>query len=630
MFAAAKRNLFCASLFALIALASLSVKADGVGRELRQRTQLQAAEIKLLQAQLDLESWKLVQVKDVYSKGYASWLKLQNQQLEVEAARVRVDSANEFQEFLGDIAIARAARQDNLVALRDRTSKPVKVFIPGSVRLIGWIELPTTARLNFDDTGQQLRAVQEQLTKAQRRLTAVIDSPAAGSDQQQLARLQLDLAKSEFEHTKLFLESYSQPSIEAHELSISLQDQKQFVTAADNLELAAATANVASAESAATGQIELAKSMLKREQQRLETLRERQLRGAASPQYIEMETSRVAAIQSRLDAYIDNRDIFRQAATAHPSTEPAPTVYQPVYSWPSVVLRDSEYMLHLIDLRQKYHEVQATRKIAEVRLSLLTQVLPRLKRAALSQESIKNQFQSTLRLGQLNEITSYESEIEVIEAAEVSAEETQQILVREEARFIVQATTQYEAARDSLAAAEEGSAAAVGMLGLITSPVGMLLGTELKAVAPRYSYFESGVRFDWKSSQSLVVSFQGVDFVASPLTAESLDRIRLQPARDRVLAQDSMRSDLTPSGMAWEPDWMNSFRHNYAWNTNSESRNGKRAVIRDYPSPNYGLGNNRSFETPSAYPYGILRTELRSRITPGQTPWYLPGSPSNY
>ena len=401
------------------------------------------------------------------------------------------------------------------------------------------------------------------------------------------------------------------------------------MTAENSPELAIATTNVASAEINATSHLDLARSMLTRQQRRVAALHELHSQGVASNREIESAVGRLSKIQDQLDAYHKNQKILRQAVTFKSADKLPPAEYRPVNSWPSVVLLDDEFMLHLIDLRRKFHDEQANQRIAEDRLALLNDVLPRLQEAVLPTDKVKSQFQSTLQEGQLNEIKSYESEIEIVAAAAVSAVEKQRLLMLEESRFALQAVAQYEASCKSSAVGNSSSAAVIGLMSGMTSPAAILVGNTSMGAAPRFSYLESGTAFDLNRETSLLFSCQNLDYIGSLYATDSLSRFKLRPAYNLMLAGDSLQTDSKASGLSLEPDWMNYFRQNYERNAYSTLPYGARSYTSYYPNVNYGFSDSRPFGTYSAYPHGILRADLRSRITPGQVPWYFPGSPSN-
>jgi hypothetical protein len=96
------------------------------------------------------------------------------------------------------------------------------------------------------------------------------------------------------------------------------------------------------------------------------------------------------------------------------------------------------------------------------------------------------------------------------------------------------------------------------------------------------------------------------------------------------LVGDSRRCFSSTRDLQLEPDWMNYLRCNVTKDNDS-------ILLNPFPSfdaarvsgNDIGRYGYRSYGIYPAYPYGILRSELRSRAPVGQLPWYLPGSPGN-
>ena len=83
------------------------VAAGDLATALQQRSDLQAAEIDLIEAEWELENWRHVQLEKLYRRGFASWLELRRHQLIVDSLTASLHSAREFQQFLAEVATAR-------------------------------------------------------------------------------------------------------------------------------------------------------------------------------------------------------------------------------------------------------------------------------------------------------------------------------------------------------------------------------------------------------------------------------------------------------------------------------------------------------------------------------------------
>ena len=89
-------------------------------------------------AHLDLAEWRFEQLDDLRSRGFASWLEMAQQRVWVETMRARVAATDQYRVYLQGMAERVAKEVTRTDALSDRES--VRLFVPGSPRLVGWLE----------------------------------------------------------------------------------------------------------------------------------------------------------------------------------------------------------------------------------------------------------------------------------------------------------------------------------------------------------------------------------------------------------------------------------------------------------------------------------------------------------
>ncbi len=618
--------------FILVLLLCNFSEADDLSQTLQQRLELQSAENDLIQAQLRLEQWKHDQLDELYNKGFASWLEVRRHQLVVDSIAVRLKSAVEFQSFLSDVQVEQQSAIDSHTPVfSKRHGSPVKVFLPGSIRVIGWIEGQSSIKSTDVRAHEiELDSVRERLAKAQKRFDETKKLQSIPANWIEKASLDLSVAKKEFEYVKA-LKHFPIPSNIAEASQTHLIDGiKNFVSANDCVELRRATSKVAKAEATAMGQIECAKIMLARQQQRVDAIARLHSEGYASANELQSVSEQVSRIQLDLNMLIEMQNTLANASAKFddPDDSPSEVAYPSVSAWPIIVSHDREFALHLIDLRRESYLESSLAQIARLKSGMLQDVALRLKLAA-KRGTPDSDFGSVLNEGQRNEIQAYETEIELADASAVAADEKRRTYIHEECRFIQQAIAQYDAARNQMVSSNTSFFSALGFLNWF-HPTGAVFSSGASHWVPRYSYLESD-RFNALDQDSCLLYWQSsVNFIGSPYLPDSVNRVHLQPMQSMWLSSQSGRCYSSASGLQVDPDWMKYLRCNVERNDDSVVPYPLPSIVDDLKNGNhYGRYGYRSYGIYSAYPNGILRSELRSRAPVGQLPWYLPGSPSN-
>ena len=200
--AASSAALFCFLLPTAQALCRADrVVSDPLDRLLRAND----AMLELADAGLELERFTLRQLHVLHERGHASWLELHRQQVLADCLGRQRNALAEFQLFASQLA-------GWLGDLRPRKISPdrqvIKVYLPGSRRLVGWVEQPKRVADNssvpsrivshaHDRHAELVRAAQEKVEKASLRYQDFETSKSAPQPWVQRAELQLRMAKAE-------------------------------------------------------------------------------------------------------------------------------------------------------------------------------------------------------------------------------------------------------------------------------------------------------------------------------------------------------------------------------------------------------------------------------------------------
>jgi len=603
---------------------------DELDQALHRLSVLHSAEINLVQAQLDLERWKHAQLEELHKNGFASWLELRRHQFKVDSIVARLKSFRDFELFLLETETKKQSVGENRsLVFRKRDSRPIKVFSPGSVRLIGWIEGQTSGEpRKIESNATVIKAAQEKLAKAEKRDDLMKNSDSSSAEWREKVTLELAVAKRELEHLRAF-ENLQMPSHHDSTLAVLIDEIENFVTSDQNDALKLATITVKQAEAATSGHIKSAQIMLVREQRRADAVRRLHSQGHASAKELAIVNERLAEIKSQLDGFTRNREALKNSIrTTKNQNELVAASYESVNQWPVIVFNDQEFVLHLVELRQEFFNEIAISETARLKAEFLQQVLDRLK-VAPKKSNPESQIGLVLNEGQRNEIESYEIDIQFANASLAATLERQQILVHEESRFLQQIIALNDAARHEIATSEKPSIEALSLLGRIR-PTAVMASNGNPKPLTRFSYLELDDLGAVGRSSNLSLAQSNLRFVGSPYSFRSLDLFNLRPVRSSLLLSDSRRANAGWEDLRVEPHWMKYFHRNLRQNSYTVLRMSSPPYADAWPQKVfYGQYGYRAFGGTYGYPNGILRADWRSNTTPGQVPWYAPGSPAN-
>lgn len=600
----------------------LPVRANnGMESGLAQTATVQQAEIDWLGAQLNLQRWKQDQLALLHAEGHATWMEFRRQQFKADMLETQLQSAEKHLEFIQHLNLAASSQPtDSSIRFRERSSRPIKVFLPGSIRLVGWIENPNL-KLSTDksfDHEAAIATVRDRRDKANKRFDHA--STASVSDDWK-KKTELDLAVAET-HLAYLLVNQNNPfdSSPAIDLSELAEIADQHISVNHSTTLGQATQAVCRAEAGARGHLECARIQLRREQNRYKAIYQLHIEGHASAKELSNAQKRVSDVQLQLDSL---------ELASLPTYENTYAIDEDVQfhetQWPDAILSDIEYALHLTSLRQRRHQEQANIKTEKLKAEFLLEIHDRLTRALQPTESASSELDE----GQRNEIKTYTIDWEYALAKQAYSTEREQILALEEQRFIQQAVALHQAAQDRLAHSPSPSWI-LELLGPF-QPTTWIGANWTKAVS-RLSYLEFGNQ-NIPLSQ-LTLSPSGREYIETP--TYRFDSLRLNYLRppsvpkSPLMVSDARRPYSESRRLAVEPAWMRHFHRNLRYNSFQVMRMSGPPYYDAWPQKVfYGQYGYRAFGGSYGYPNQILRADWRSNLTPGWVPWYAPGSPVN-
>ena len=659
---------------------SISTAVDEVSRQ----ELLNRANAGVLNARLKLEEWKLARLHLLRERGCATWLEVAKQQLLVDTMSKQRDALQEFAGFtraLEQRAILAAETLEQDTCVRPgRTGSPLKLSLPGSVRLVGWIDRqglsPGTAgqekkAASAPPSDAELKAAAENMARAEKRRAGLTAGRSVPEHWKQNAELQLALTRAEWQLARvkydLLVDSprylaagdgetgdrsiddqlvHVQASVAAGQtttlaefVEVTCGEVKTFVTAGSHPALRELTLQVAEAESHATGALQAAEIELQRCELRLHALQELQSKGFADRVETELDAARkhLAAAVLRVEQFRRQQVNLIQAYQSiqaprdatipvvlarHPNSLPAAAgrdaIDGPAWeAWPLPLLTDVQIIRHLMELRRESCETNARREALLLEWAMLESYSAKLESIAEKRDADSGQPQqaigqadlkSSLLEGLRAEIQALRLDMRHVSASQQAAEERLHILALEERRFVQQCLAQRKTSDQS-----DDASTTVQFVGLhlpdSLMPHKVAFGGPRHDQPTSFDYLESR---DWESRESaleIVVWCATSQGSADYPSGIGLPRPSTPRRINRGTAYPSRRSSLMPEPLSTYPV-DNEFR----------STRFHPPEQRDRLGSSYGRD----------YPFGILRSDLRSQQPVGAVPWYLPGSPTNY
>jgi hypothetical protein len=613
------------------------------------------AALDVVGAKLELQRWRLDQLEALLERGHATWLEVARQKLVVDTLVKQQAAMTEFTSFnyalLQRLQATAPVACDDAATSRDSSAAPIKLWVRGSVRLAGWIRrdqvpvelqtlLDTSAPANStpDAVDQQLAAARDALSRAEIQYETLAQHDTVSPHwlrqaelQRRVAEAELRLCEIEDGFRKADEQDLPRASHVAQQVTTDRADAvcvpanvlQDCLTPRSRRDLGLATLRVARLEENATGRLDAATLAVRRLEGRCQALDMLSDNGFADPaeraaarDQLARAQRQVAQLQEQHGELVESRVRLQQwlaeAGWAESSPQ-ADTVQEagPANSldplgtddWPSLATMDVELLRHALELRRIYCEAVAAREALLLEIAILETYRDKLARCLAdepdTEEAVwrRNTADPALSVsvGTRRQLDDLRLEIRYHRAQLQAAHERLAILVAEERRFVSQCIAQQTAADRSATVTAASVVGLTHVAGLTSSLVAVSAPRDV--AGGRLSYLES-------------------DYFAGP---RSLRRCAFAP----VLTDDLRFALNDYDGWAW-------YR-------------GPRAVFRSYTYFGGGIAGTirdglaepltcapRPYDSKDAYPFGILRSDLRRQQLPGQPPWYLPGSPTNF
>ncbi len=600
----------------------------------------------LMAARLQLERFHLMQLQQLNHRGQATWIELARQEAQVGRLVVQREALARFCELVERVA----GERERLGTIDSELATPLKLTLPGSIRLVGWIEPEDSPRIadhhpQFLAAGlaagfvppndEPVHLATVRLQQAAARFREYDGSGAAPSGWPTHARLLHDVARAEWQLAVIEAElnpdfgTGSGPALRAarHVVAGMADDGgSRFLHARSHADLQQATCAVAWAEARASGALKQAQLELQRWQDKASLIHELVDRGVATRsrqielyRQVEQARERVEQQRAQMARRMEIAQQLEAGRPGQPDRRPlAMTGDGPTGDpWPRPILDHPARVWHLLELRRKYYELQGQRDAGLVDLEMRQEWLQRLQqaraRSAKSPTIVHQQdrLAASLDLGEGRQVTSIETAIQLLEANILDAAEQMAVMTLEERRFMIQC--QYQ---DGLTEWRQVTSP-VAFRGVGGTPAGRgaLVGRsasylECETAGPllyRDLIWDGGSSlavgrfdFDRKNQLPLLSGGSGPTRLASGSSA-LLAAIRRPWLDNRALLPSRAGPGLP---VASEVPL-------HGWYVNP---------------PGSWLGTWSSQEL---YPNGILRGDRRDRIPAGLSPWYLPGNPTN-
>lgn len=449
----------------------------------------------VLEARLGLEQWYLKQLTTLQSNGHASWLEVARQQTAVASLRAQQDAHREFAKAVE--SVCRRTRQMPISqSLSDSaaTVQPpvIKISLPGSVRLIGWLELdhasPELLAIYLNnmrtshsaiDTDDDVDLAIERLASCEklvRDLEAVSELEPDSHDWQR-AKLDLAVAGAELELARVTQRRQQSEAARLRQLTefvkgVATDDQQRslgsallatmdapHITHRSGLALCAATLRLAAEEKNQSGEFEVASVAFRRQSERKNIIDQLHEQGFASKAEVAAGQQRMLAAQSNLDrlrARQSSLETYCHVLLRSDEHEATPLAFEEsestsldhgweIDSLPASFFVHREAVRYLLDLRHQRSRAEARHGALLAELQQCEALVGRLRAAEKKSmgsvnklDSPPDPWQVALAERRQKEQESAELEVQFKHAQRVAAEERLAAIRLEEDRFLHQ------------------------------------------------------------------------------------------------------------------------------------------------------------------------------------------------
>ena len=594
------------------------------------------SQLKTLDCDLKEQRWHHENLANLKANGFASWQEVQRLLFIVDSIEIKKHNLAKYVYFLSSLRNEIEANHDSN-SFNETDSKAVRVFLPGSSRMIGWFSGTDSGDQNSKDELSQaresLRVAQEQVRLAQKQISK------NSTDELWRRKTQFNLVKAEKQRDlQLAKNKYIEKlNNGTNQDEAEPQHWTHTVTADDNPEFKKLVASLAFAEARSDNQLRLIERHLFREQRRLGALEKLAIQGHSSKAEISALKNHVAQLADARNELKNNMNnlVLSSKSLGHDfsTIDSLDQPYQKVSSWPANVVADFISVQYLVEQRRNYFEETARKEIAKRQLDWMDEISRRLKQAAHAfdqKNPDQDRFTQLIKIGQQKELENYLWKRESLEEMIALSDSKLRILKMEERRFLYQSDLMNTVASPN-SSETLVSIGAADLLGtILTSNLAPSVISEPTHKSIRLGYIESNLLENLGTEAELVFSqsngyplglFAEHDDLLRPVKLTSFTRIlNFAGRRSFKLATPASRQGLV--------DQYGKLQRGY------QNRNYDIAAPNLYNSPfatngyrTNQLSDSRSFDR--AYPFGIIRSDLRPFARFSQPPWYFPGSPDN-
>ena len=637
------RSSACVLIFAI----ATSQHADAVTHDVVDDLhRLNAAVSQVLSARRDLTQFQLEQVSALRQRGHASWFEVARQEVTVDGLAEHLATLLEFVRFLESVQTQLKDVDASFVSASQRG----RVYLPRSMRLVGWIDsdsnplLQPQATASVDRCAREdalLDACEARLKAAEKRYASYQSTQGVPAAWRTHAELQERLARAEWQWIQLRRDISREldnaygtvnNTVISADSAAGQRDETRAsdhcFTAQHSPALQFATCRVLAAELAAEGAIKLAEVDVGRQAMRLQSITTLHARGFATEYELKQGTARLHHAREQVAELSEQRktgaeSLRKIAGAKHYETlavaQGHTTQLETKCSWSGVMLRNRERLCYLVELRKRGFELQGERRVQQVKIRWQYELISRLEQnappaaattAGTQKSPTRDSFQEAFASRHQRELASARLTKQYLVARAQQLREQIEILRLEEKRFIVQCEQQ-----DHIhPSASKRHFVSVSTHQQTTIP------------ASRVSQpFRMAARDYWESD-AIRERATGLDWTTTSAT---------HPIEYACDPPGDLQGDSYARFSTWtSPTTLSGVGSVYP----SESGFANRLPVTGHSRPNamarqprYDELKNRFPVTApwKLYPFGQLRTELRDRLPPGRAPWYLPGSPTN-
>jgi len=371
--------------------------------ELQANQAISEAEVAKASAEHQLAEWKLQQLSRLKDRGHATWQELATQKTKAKSLWAGLEAAIGHRDFL--LKIAAIQKQD---AQTDADTESIPLFVPGSTRLVGWVD---AEQANSEILQRQLKNLRRELASAEAIDLDVLKQKAAAAKLRTQgantkhhlhertvsnaalvnAELQLAVAHKSLADVLRRRIAIVEDSLVKRTGKSKANQTKEgllatigtsFISSQANDRLATFTHNVASVERKADQPVSVLKQLIAIQEDRVQSLEQLSVHRSASKAELQQAKSQLADLLVAMDSQQSISTLSQQLAT---SVEQAETVSstndKPFHldSSDAQILADPSVVRHLMVLHRRQTSLEASKKSAGAKIGFLQKRFSLLK-----------------------------------------------------------------------------------------------------------------------------------------------------------------------------------------------------------------------------------------------------------